>query len=106
MTTRTEVAKLDELELGVPRRVVVGDSPVCVVRCNDAVRAIADTCSHEDFSLADGEADPDTCEIECWRHGSLFSLITGEPLTFPATQSVAVYPVTIEGDVVYVELDS
>ena len=31
------------------------------------------------------------CEIECWKHGSSFSLATGEPLTLPATRPVPVY---------------
>ncbi len=33
----------------------------------------------------------DDCEIECWKHGSTFSLATGEPQTLPATHPVPVY---------------
>ena len=38
------------------------------------------------------------CEIECWKHGSSFSLATGEPLTLPATLPVPTYPVYIDDD--------
>jgi 3-phenylpropionate/trans-cinnamate dioxygenase ferredoxin subunit len=99
---RHVVCRLDELELGRPVRVVVGERPICVVRCGEGVRAIDDTCSHEDYSLAEGEVDAGACEIECWKHGSLFSLVTGEALTLPATQPVTVHPVEVEGDEVVV----
>ena len=33
----------------------------------------------------------DSHEIECWKHGSVFSLETGAPATFPATQPVPVF---------------
>lgn len=101
---RHVVCRLSELELGVPRRVEVDGRALCVVRCADGVKAIDDTCSHEDYSLAEGEVDAEMCEIECWKHGSLFSLVTGEALTLPATQPVAVFPVDIEGDDVVVVL--
>ena len=46
----------------------------------------------------------DEREIECPKHGSTFSLCTGEPQTLPATRPVPVYTVRVEGDDVYVEL--
>jgi 3-phenylpropionate/trans-cinnamate dioxygenase ferredoxin subunit len=44
----------------------------------------------------------DEREIECPKHGSTFSLETGEPATLPATQPVRVYDVKIDGDDVVV----
>ena len=42
-------------------------------------------------------------EIECWKHGSTFSLETGEPQTLPATQPVPVYEARVEdGEIVVV----
>ena len=58
--------------------------------------AIGDTCTHADISLSEGEVDADECTIECWKHGSAFSLSTGEPESLPATRPVPVYPVTVE----------
>jgi 3-phenylpropionate/trans-cinnamate dioxygenase ferredoxin component len=37
-------------------------------------------------------------EIECWKHGSTFSLITGEPQSLPATKATPVYQVVVDGD--------
>ena len=45
-----------------------------LVRIGDDFYAIGDRCSHEDFSLSEGEVLADECEIECWKHGSTFSL--------------------------------
>ena len=40
----------------------------------------------------------DEREIECPKHGSTFSLLTGEPQTLPATQPVPVFEVVVDGD--------
>ena len=95
----------DELAPGAARRFEVNGRPICLARCADGSwHAIDDTCSHEDFSLAEGEVDAEACEIECWKHGSLFSLLTGEALTFPATRPVAVHEVVVDADDVEVLL--
>src|SRR5439155_333354 len=58
-------------------------------------------CSHADYSLSEGEIYADEREIECWKHGSTFSLETGQPQSLPATQPVPTYRVRIEdGNVV------
>jgi 3-phenylpropionate/trans-cinnamate dioxygenase ferredoxin subunit len=104
MSREVRIGPLEELKDGVARRVEDNGNVACVVRCGDVVYAIDDTCSHEDYSLSEGEVDVEECAIECWKHGSLFSLATGEPLTFPATRPVAVYPVTIDDGIVVVHL--
>ena len=78
--------------------------PVAVVRIVDDLYALGDICSHADVSLSEGTVWDDECEIECWKHGSLFSLKTGEPGTLPATRPVAVYAIARVGDDVVVEL--
>ena len=57
-----------------------------------------------DLARTDGEVDPDERTIECWKHGSTFSLDTGEPLSLPATRPVPVYDVRVDGDDVVVVL--
>ncbi len=95
---------IDDLTESVPCRIDVGGHRLCVVRIGDTVSAIDDTCSHADVSLSEGEVDPEEATIECWKHGSLFSLTTGEPLTLPATRPVAVYTVSVRDDEVRVAL--
>jgi len=102
-----EVVRLcgrDELEPGTARRIDVGTHRIAVVRIDDEIFAIGDTCSHENYSLSEGEVLTEECEIECWKHGSTFDLRTGEPQTLPATKAVPVYAVRLEGDDVMVEL--
>ncbi len=91
----------DEMQPGEARRFEVEGTAICLVRCATGYRAVGDTCSHENYSLSEGTVDPDACEVECWKHGSIFSLDSGEALTLPATRPVPVYVVTVEdGDVV------
>jgi 3-phenylpropionate/trans-cinnamate dioxygenase ferredoxin subunit len=97
----TEVERLcgrDDLEPGTARRFEVGHHRVCLVRIGDDFYAIGDQCSHANFSLADGEVYSEEREIECWKHGSTFSLVDGKPQSLPATKPVAVYDVRVEGD--------
>lgn len=97
----TNIGKFDEIASGTAKRVMVDGVAVAVVRIEDDVFAIADKCSHADISLSDGVVWCDSKQIECIKHGSAFSLETGEPDTLPATQPVAVYRAeVVNGDVV------
>ena len=93
---------LADLADGVALRVVLDGHPVALVRLRDQVYAIDDTCSHAEVSLAEGEVDADECALECWKHGSLFDLRTGEALTLPAVRPVAVHEATVVADEVFV----
>jgi 3-phenylpropionate/trans-cinnamate dioxygenase ferredoxin subunit len=74
-----------------------------VVRIDDDVYAIGDTCTHANISLSEGDIHADDKTIECWKHGSEFSLETGEALTLPATKAEPVYDVRVDaGDIVVV----
>ena len=99
----TVVAKFSELESGTAHKVMVDGVAVAVVRIEDEMFAIADTCSHADISLSLGMVWCDTKQIECIKHGSAFNLVTGQPDTFPATQPVAVYSAKVVNDEVIVE---
>ena len=101
----TTVCALSEIDPGTARRFVVGDRKVAVVRIGDDVYAIGDTCSHGEVSLSDGEVWCDNKEIECAKHGSLFSLETGVPSTLPATQPVPVYVASVVDGMVTVEVE-
>ena len=52
--------------------------------------------------MVDGEVVD--CGLECYMHGSFFDLRTGEPRSLPATEPLSVYPVTIDGDNVLVDV--
>jgi 3-phenylpropionate/trans-cinnamate dioxygenase ferredoxin component len=94
----------DELEPGTARCFDAAGRRIALVRIGDEFHAVDDTCSHENYSLSEGEVLAEECEIECWKHGSTFDLLTGEPRSLPATKPVAVYAVRVEGADVLVEL--
>ena len=77
-------------------RCIVDGLAVCLLRSDDGLlRAIDDTCSHEDASLADGWLDG--TELECPRHNSIFDLLTGRPVS-SATEALKIWTVVVDGD--------
>jgi 3-phenylpropionate/trans-cinnamate dioxygenase ferredoxin subunit len=102
MAGKEVLGPLAELAPGGARRYDVGGVSIAVVRIEDAVYALGDTCSHQDVSLAEGEVDEDERTLECWKHGSSFDLASGEALTLPATRPVPTYEARIEGDEIVV----
>ena len=63
-----EVVRLcarDDLAPGEARRFDVAGLRVALVRIGDDFFAVGDRCSHEDYSLAEGEVWTAECEIEC-----------------------------------------
>jgi 3-phenylpropionate/trans-cinnamate dioxygenase ferredoxin subunit len=95
--TAIEVCKLVDVPSPGALAVVVSGIPVAVVRDGDGgLHALRDICSHADVALSEGEVDG--CTLECWLHGSRFDLRTGKPSGPPATSSVPVYRVTVEGE--------
>ncbi|GLJ62364.1 MULTISPECIES: non-heme iron oxygenase ferredoxin subunit [Microbacterium] len=100
--TASRVCSFSELEPDTALRVVVDGVPIAVVRdSNDEVHAIGDVCTHGDISLSEGFVEGES--LECWAHGSAFSLRTGKPLNLPAYEPVPVYVVQIDGDDVLID---
>jgi 3-phenylpropionate/trans-cinnamate dioxygenase ferredoxin subunit len=100
--TEVRLCSVGDVPVGEARRFVVGKAPIAVVHLDDGWYAVSDTCTHQKISLAEGEVHPETHQIECWKHGSCFSLVDGTPHSLPATRPVAVYPVRVSGDDVIV----
>ena len=88
----------DSLVERKPVKIDLNGTPVCVTRIGDEVFAIADTCSHSEASLSEG--DVTDYKIECWLHGAQFDLRSGEVVTPPASVPVEVFDVIREGDTI------
>ena len=69
----------------------------------EQVKAVHDTCSHQQYSLTEGFVEEN--DIECALHGSMFNLDTGEPDSLPATKPIPVYAAKVTDGVVYVDPD-
>ena len=100
---RCRVAAVAELEPESLRRVEAGGIAICLAHAEDGnFYAISDVCTHEEYSLSDG--DLWDMAVECPQHGSRFDLrdghVTGLPAVFPAKT----YPVTVEAGDVYVDV--
>jgi 3-phenylpropionate/trans-cinnamate dioxygenase ferredoxin subunit len=83
---------------GKPQKISLGDKDVCVARIGEEVFAVADTCTHSDASLSEG--DLNNYKIECWLHGAEFDLRTGEAVTPPAVAPLETFEVRRDGDTV------
>lgn len=104
MGDQRRLCAVGEMASGEARRFDVGEHRIALVRIGDDFYAIGDRCSHANYSLSEGEVYAQDCEIECWKHGSTFSLVSGEPMTLPATLPVPVYRVEVSGGDVMVVL--
>jgi 3-phenylpropionate/trans-cinnamate dioxygenase ferredoxin subunit len=101
--TALRACSVGDLPAAGALRVVLAGTAVAVVRDEDGdLHAIGDTCTHAEISLAEG--DVDGCSIECWLHGSRFDLRTGEPTSLPAIRPVPVFPLTVDGADVLVDV--
>ena len=100
-----DICPIDDLPPGAKRVVTWEDLEIGIVNCGGDILAIEDRCSHDNGDLMEGDVDEDNCTVECPRHGSLFDLRTGKPLTLPAYVPIDIFPVVVEDGVIRVEVD-
>lgn len=98
----TRVADADQLPAGEALKAEVDGTPMCVVRLDeDTVKAVHDTCSHEDEALHEGWVEDNA--IECPAHGSMFDLDSGAPTVLPATRPIPAYAATLADGAIWVD---
>ena len=98
-----KVAETHEIPEGKAKRVLVKRQPIAIFHCDGAYFAIADTCSHAEASLAEGQL-MSGCKVACPLHGAQFDIRTGQALTFPAVSPVEAYKVTVDGTAIMLEV--
>jgi 3-phenylpropionate/trans-cinnamate dioxygenase ferredoxin subunit len=102
--TFERVADLDDVAVRSARQVVLGGEPVALVRTDETtVKAVHDTCSHQQWSLSEGWVDDN--QIECDLHGSAFDLDTGQPQSLPAVKPIPVYACEVRDGGIWVDPD-
>lgn len=99
--TSKPVARFSDIADGTTKRIVFDGEGVLLCKCDGALYAIEDVCTHDGGELDQGTLEG--CRIECPRHGAYFDVRTGEALTLPAVVPVRTFAVRIDGDDVYVE---
>ncbi|HKJ66421.1 MAG TPA: non-heme iron oxygenase ferredoxin subunit [bacterium] len=99
-----ETIATEELNESGTAQVVMEDGhKIALIRIDNEVYAINDTCSHAQASLAEGEIVGDN--IKCPLHGAEFDIRTGEVQSFPAVVGVANYETRIENGKIYVDYE-
>jgi 3-phenylpropionate/trans-cinnamate dioxygenase ferredoxin subunit len=106
VTDYLRACSVDDVPLGGVLAVEVDGVEIALVRTTDEVFAIQDECSHAAIALSEGEVDAESCELECWLHGSRFDLRTGKPTGLPATEPVPVYPTRLQAGDILVDVHS
>ena len=96
------LASLGELTEGtVMQRVRSSGDAICLVRHNGQISALSDICTHQHFSMSQGELLADGT-LQCAWHGARYDCRTGEVKQVPATSPLPVFQVRLDGDTVLV----
>ena len=97
-------ANLDDIELGETLLVELSE-PVCLIRLDEQdVRAIHNTCTHQQQPLHEGTVEDDGTLV-CAAHAARFDLTTGESIGIPQIDNIPVYACRIENGSVLVDLE-
>lgn len=96
------VAVLSELAEGtVLQRVRASGEAICLVRHDGQVSALSDICTHQHFSMSQGDLLPDG-SLQCAWHGARFDCRTGAVKEGPAESPLPVFLVRVEGSTIFV----
>jgi 3-phenylpropionate/trans-cinnamate dioxygenase ferredoxin component len=104
--TLVTIGRTEDIPEGEARRFELDGHEIAVANLGDGeFRALGDVCSHAQAYLHEGDVDVEERTIECPRHGSVFDLDSGRPVSLPATLPVPTYWIKVEGDEIKVELN-
>ena len=82
---------------------VEGRKSIAVYNLDGEFFATDDTCTHGDASLAEGDIEDG--DVICPFHMGAFDIRTGAATAPPCVSPIRTYPVRIEDDMVYVQVD-
>ncbi|PPD58850.1 Rieske (2Fe-2S) protein [Dehalogenimonas etheniformans] len=98
-----DIGSKDELRNGTMAGKTAGGQQILVANIDGQFYAMGDVCTHMGVcNLSEGFLDSD--QVECYCHGSIFNVKTGQVVSGPATTPEPVYPVTIHGDRLFVDI--
>ena len=83
--------------------VVVAGKDIAIYTVGDDVFATDNICTHGHARLCDGFLDGH--DIECPLHQGKFDVRNGKATCEPATEALRTYPVRIEGQRVFLQID-
>ena len=93
----------DDLPTDDVMGMLVSGRDIAIYTVDGEVYATDNICTHGQARLCDGFLDGH--EIECPLHQGKFDVRDGRPLCDPVSEPVRSYPVKIDGERVYLQLD-
>ncbi len=100
---KVKTINISEIDENSVKVVNIENKDIAIFNVDGEFYAIDDLCSHAEASLAEGEVFD--CKVECPLHGAEFDLKTGEAVTLPATRPVDTYMISVENDIIYLEMN-
>lgn len=98
-----KICQRSEIPSGDWKQIDVDGTTAVVYNVDGKFFAVEDICTHDGAVLSGCPLEGN--EIVCPRHGARFSVISGEALSPPAFESIATFPVKVEGESIYVRDD-
>jgi len=96
-----EVAQEEAVPEGAGLRVEIDEEPVAIWNVAGTLYATAETCTHEEASLTEGDLWGEV--VECPLHGAQFDVRTGQVLSLPAIFPLHTYPIKVQDGMIYVD---
>ena len=103
MSKLVKVAQVNELSTGEGKVVDAEGQSIALFNVDGTYSAIDNTCTHVGGPLGEGTLVDDV--VNCPWHGAAFNVKTGACTGGPADEDVKSFPVKVEGEDVFVELD-
>lgn len=95
---------VEDLEANNMTRTVLDDGHViALIRLEDGIYALDDTCTHAEASLSAGDIVGE--HVRCPLHGAEFEIPTGRVKSFPAVVGVNSYETKVEDDTILVKYE-
>ena len=103
MAKLVKVADTKDVPPGAGKVVEVEGRTIALFNVAGAFCAIDNACSHVEGPLGEGDLTGDV--VTCPWHGAKFNVKTGAVLAPPARTAVRSYPVQVQGDAVFVDVE-
>lgn len=104
MPKRVRVAAVSDIPPNTMKTVEVGDEEILVANVDGRFRAMGAICTHQEWDLSEGTLEGK--RVTCAGHGSVWDLETGRGEYPRPIPPLPVYPVVVEGEDVFVDLET
>ncbi len=103
MSKKIPIAKVGELAPGQYKSIEIEEERIALFNIDGKFYALKDMCTHDGGILTGGALRGYI--IECPRHGAQFDVRTGAVIRLPAYVGVQTYPVSVEGNDIFITVE-